>query len=515
MFKKILAGFISLTAVAATASATDVPLQKRLDPVIEQAIKDQRIVGAVVLVAKDGKVVYKKAAGLADREAKRPVTLKTQFRLASLTQPIVAAATLAVVEAEIFRLDEPIDKWLSGFKPKYGDGKEAEISIYQLLTHSAGLNYGYLEKKDGPYHQAKVSDGFDLSVKSFDENLQRIATAPLLYEPGTSWSYSIGYDLLGALLEKATKRTLPDLVGRTVLKPLGLKATTFTPKNSKQVAAQYTFAIPQPRKVAENDTLEIGTSPLAVAPGRVLDRKAYTSGGAGLVGTADDYLKFLEAIRKGGDPILDRAGVYSFTTNSLGLITSPVLGNGWGYGYGVAVLKNQGFAESLHSTGTWKLSGEYGSHFWVDQELGLTVVVLTNTAGTGTQERFLSDITRAVYGPDRNIPQPTITGTPATSVVDGKVYKFIPDSTDSASFSISNKPAWASFDVKTGGLTGTPKTTDIGKYADIVITATNVSGSVSLAKLDLEVVAPPPPAAPAAPVPAPAPIATEVPAAPK
>ncbi len=498
MLKRIVSGIVGVIAIAASAFAADVTLKSRLDPVIDRAIKDERIVGTVVLVARDGKLIYKKAAGLADREARRPVTLDTQFRLASLTKPIVAAATVALADAEIFRLDDPVTRWYPEFKPKLADGREPDVTVYQLLSHTAGLGYGYLESGKGPYHQAGVSDGFDRSVPSLDENLKRLAKAPLLYEPGTGWSYSIGYELLGGVLENAGKGRLPAVLQRTVTKPLGLKATTFTPADKKRVAAQYAFAIPRPKRLADSDTIDVGKSPLPVAPGRVFDRKAYPSAGAGLVGTAEDYLKFLEAIRQGGTPILDSAAVYSFTTNSLGLITSPALGKGWGYGYGVAVLKNQGLAESLHGVGTWRLSGEYGSHFWVDPQAGLTVVVLTNTAGAGTQERFSDDITRAVYGPERKIAQPTVDGIPVTTVVEGKAYKFVPEAVNAASFSIANKPSWAAFDAASGALTGTPKTEDVGTYGDIVITATNSSGSASLPGFALTVAPVPPPAAPVA-----------------
>lgn len=495
MVKHIIAGMIATAALGGTAVAAEPGLKQRLDQVVTRAVKEERIVGTVVLVAQDGKVVYKKAAGYADREAKRPVTLQTRFRLASLSKPVIAASISALADSGAFRLDDPVTRWYPEFKPKLANGSEAEITVYQLLTHTAGLGYGYLEAATGPYHTAGVSDGFDRSVASLDDNVQRLAGVPLAYEPGTGWSYSVGYDLLGGILAKAGKGSLEAVVKRTVTGPLGLKSITFAPVDKKQVAAQYSFAIPSPRKLADADTIEVGKSPLAVSPARVFDRGGYPSAGAGLVGNGEDYLKFLEALRKGGEPILDRAAVYSFVSNSLGLIKPAALGKGWGFGYGVYTLKNQAVAESLHGIGTWRLAGEYGSHFWVDPEAGLSVVVLTNTAGAGTQERFAEDIARAVYGPARKVALPTIGDIPLDSVVAEKGYKFVPEAVNAASFSISNKPSWASFDVATGALTGTPKASDAGVYQDIVITATNVSGSASLPPFSITVTAPPAPVA--------------------
>lgn len=499
MLKRIVTGIVGLTAITASAFAADGTLKSRLDPVIDSAIKDERIVGAVVLVAKDGKIVYKKAAGLADREAKRPVTLKTRFRLGSLTKPIVSAAASALSDKGAFRLDDPINKWYPDFKPKLANGNTPEITVYQLLSHTAGLGAGYLEAANGPYHLAHISDGFDRSVPSLDENLKRLAGVPLAYEPGTGWSYSIGYELLGNILAQAGNGSLENVVKKTVTKPLGLKSITFAPADRKQVAAQYAFDIPRPRKLNDPDAINVGKSPLSVSPERVLDRRAYPSAGAGLVGSGEDYLRFLEALRTGGEPILDRAAVYSLVTNSLGLINAPELGNGWGFGYGVYVLKNQALANVPYSVGTWRLTGEYGSQFWVDPEEALSVVVLTNTAGAGTQERFADDIARAVYGPERKIAAPTIGDIPIATVVADKAYKFVPEAVNAAGFTVSNKPAWAEFNPSTGALTGKPKLADVRAYNDIVISAVNGSGTAALPAFSITVTAPP------APVPAPAP----------
>jgi CubicO group peptidase (beta-lactamase class C family) len=424
IMKRVLPAVLGVMVMAVTAYAGDPALKKRLDPIIDQAVKEQRVVGAVVLVARDGKIVYKKAAGLADREAKRPVTLNTQFRLGSLSKPITTAAVLKLSDAKALRLDDPITKWLPDFQPKLPNGTTPDINVFNLITSTSGLGYTYLEAENGPYHQAGVSDGFDRQVASLDENLKRISQAPLLFEPNVDWSNSVSFDVLGAVLKKVGKGALPQVVTRTVTGPLKLKNTGFYPKNRNNVATPYVKAGPKPHRIAKNEALPLGKSALTLDPERIFDKKIYPSAGSGLVATAGDYVKFLETIRTGKPDLLERETFLSFTTNSLGGKTPDQLEKGWGFGYGVEVLRDPEFVKdkpavpSIFTKGTWKLSGEYGSHFWVDPDEGLTVVVLTNTAMAADQGRFPDEIARAVYGPDHKIAAPApapASAAPATS----------------------------------------------------------------------------------------------------
>lgn len=128
-----------------TTFANQLELTERLNTVIDQAIDEQRIVGAVVLVSEHGELVYQRAAGFADREAQRPMTLDTIFRLSSVSKPLVTAAALKLIEEHKISLDDPVTKYLPNFKPKLADGTTPIITIKQLLTHTAGLNYGFLK----------------------------------------------------------------------------------------------------------------------------------------------------------------------------------------------------------------------------------------------------------------------------------------------------------------------------------------------------------------------------------
>ncbi|HUI59188.1 MAG TPA: serine hydrolase domain-containing protein, partial [Steroidobacteraceae bacterium] len=151
-------------------------MQERLDPVLEAAIAGRRLVGAVVLVARGGRIAYRRAAGFADRESRTPLAPEHLFRLASLTKPVVTAAAMALIEQGKLALEDRLARWLPGFAPRLADGRIADITVRQLLTHTSGLSYGFSEEADGPYHRAQVSDGLDQPGLSLEENLRRLAS---------------------------------------------------------------------------------------------------------------------------------------------------------------------------------------------------------------------------------------------------------------------------------------------------------------------------------------------------
>jgi CubicO group peptidase (beta-lactamase class C family) len=376
----------------------DKAMAARLDSVIDRALGEKKIVGTVVLVAQDGKVVYHRAAGLADREARRPVREDDLFRLASMTKPIVSAAALRLSEQGKLRLEDPITRWLPTFRPKLPNGSTPTITVKHLLTHTAGLNYGFLEKAGGPYHKLKVSDGLDNPDISLEENLRRLADALLLFAPGTSWNYSLATDVLGAVVAQAGGADLPTVVQRLITGPLGMKETAFTVTRPARLATPYGDGTPQPKRMTHLYPLPFGEGTVLYSPARAFNRRAYASGGAGMVGTAQDYLAFLEAIRTGGGPILRAATVRQMTSNVIGNIPVNAAGPGWGWGLGFAILKSPAQAKTPMNIGSYQWGGAYGNHFWVDPKAKLTVVELTNTAVAGMTGAFPDAITKAVYG---------------------------------------------------------------------------------------------------------------------
>src|SRR5690606_21761287 len=159
--------------IAAGAPPGDAALQQRLDNVVEQWVPQERIVGAVILVARDGEVVYSRAAGYADRERGIEASRNTIFRLASMSKTIVSAAALALVDTGVLSLNDSVSQWLPHFRPKLTDGRQPPITIRQLMTHTSGLSYGFFENGDSHYFRNRVSNGLDQPGLSMEENLRR------------------------------------------------------------------------------------------------------------------------------------------------------------------------------------------------------------------------------------------------------------------------------------------------------------------------------------------------------
>jgi CubicO group peptidase (beta-lactamase class C family) len=198
---------------------------KHLDDIIDTALNERRIVGCVVLVARRGQLVYRRAAGMRDREQGMAMTPDSIFRLASITKPIVSATAMRLVEQGLIGLDDVVSHYLPHFRPRLPNGHFLEIRLRHLLTHTSGLTYRFLENSGHPYHQLNVSDGLDQPGLSLGENLGRIGEAPLAFEPGTDWRYSIATDVLGGVVEKATGLSLEETVAQHVLQPLDLADT--------------------------------------------------------------------------------------------------------------------------------------------------------------------------------------------------------------------------------------------------------------------------------------------------
>jgi len=387
---------------AAAGSASPVPATawdrtRALDAVIDDAVGSGRIVGATVLAAKHGEVVYQRVAGFADRETQRRIGQDQVYRLASMTKPVVCVTALALIDRGQLRLEDPVTRWLPNFRPKLIDGREPVITVRHLLTHTAGLTYGFLEAEDGQYHRLGVSDGLDASHLTLDENIQRIVSAHLLFEPGTSWRYSVAIDVLGAVIERVTGWTLPRAVQNIVTSPLNMTSVDFVATEGSGLATPYGDASPHAERMTDPFSLKFGQSAITYSPARALDPTAYPSGGTGLVGSAKDYLRFAEAIRTGGAGIIRPETAVAMTRNAIGDLAVSAAGPGFGWGLGVAVLKDPAAAKSPVNTGAWNWGGVYGTNFWVDPTAGLTIVALTNTAVAGMTGSFPTSLRRAVY----------------------------------------------------------------------------------------------------------------------
>jgi CubicO group peptidase (beta-lactamase class C family) len=371
-------------------------LRTRLDAAIDRALEERRIVGAVVLVAHHRTQVYGRAAGLADREARVPMTEDSIFLLASVTKPIVTATAVRLIEEGRIVLDDPVTRWLPDFIPRLPNGRVPMITVRHLLTHTAGLTYRSFEPADSPYNSLDISDGLDQPGLSLDENLQRLARAPLVYEPGSSWRYSLAIDVLGAVIAKAGEAPLPKVVRSLITDPLEMRDTDFVVVDHARLVTHYADGTPAPVRMTDGTTVPLFGAPVTFVPSRILDHSSYASGGAGMAGTAHDVLRFFETVRMGRDGLLRASTWEQMFVAHVGP-WAETFGPGWGFGWGWAVLDDPKLAATPQPKGTILWGGVYGHNWFVDRTNALSVVVLTNTAFEGMSGAFPVEMRDVIY----------------------------------------------------------------------------------------------------------------------
>ncbi|NTJ68445.1 beta-lactamase family protein [Agrobacterium rhizogenes] len=371
-------------------------MKERMDAVIETAIRTGKIVGTVVIVKKDGETVYSRAAGYADRESGKATETRTIFRLASVTKPIVAATVLALVDKGKLAFSDLVRDYLPYFRPKGPDGNVADITIRHLLTHTAGLSYGADPKTTPP--ERMFNSGLSDTDLDFEENFSRLSTFPLLAAPGTLWSYSIAIDVLGAAIARIEACSLDEAVRRHVTGPLGMNDTGFSVSDPERLATPYADGNPAAVRMSDHHLVSDNDGNLlAFAPTRLFNPRTFQSGGAGMVGTAPDLITFLEAIRRGGVPILKTGTAKAALLNQIGDIPRP--GEpGQGFSFLGAVIQDPVLAEVSLSKGSVTWGGVYGHSWFIDPVEGISAAIMSNTAVEGCLGSYPQDIAREIYG---------------------------------------------------------------------------------------------------------------------
>jgi CubicO group peptidase (beta-lactamase class C family) len=374
-------------------------LAARIDAALASALEQKRIVGGVIIVMQDGSVAHRKAYGLADREAGIEMKPEALFRLASISKPIVTAAAMRMIEMKQLALDAAVTDWLPDFMPKFADGSEPTITLRQLLTHTAGLSYDFMQLPDGSYQKHRVSSGADQDGLSMEENLQRIAAAGLAYPPGSMWIYSVAIDVLGAVMQKAAGAALPDIVARLVTQPMGMTDTAFHVVDKDRLVQPYSNAPAGPVRIGPvfRQPFLPGLAPISFTLSRAFDKTGYPSAGAGMNGTADDIARFLDAIRSGDNPVVSREATQQMMSNQIGplrILFDPT--GSTGFGFGGAVMLDPAQAGSPLSPGAWYWGGVWGHSWFVDPARRTTIVCLTNTTLEGMSGQLPRDLVQAV-----------------------------------------------------------------------------------------------------------------------
>ncbi|WP_022798300.1 serine hydrolase domain-containing protein [Thermus islandicus] len=368
---------------------------RRLDAYFRRMVEEGLLPGALVLVARGGEVAFLGVYGYLDPGRGLPMREDAFFRLYSMTKPWVSALALTFVEEGTLSLRDPLEKYLPGFAAlKVGRevGEEVVLEplrrpvlVYDLLRHTAGFTYGVFFRSPVKrlYLEAGV-DRFDLSREAF---LSRLAALPLRFQPGEAFEYGLSTDVLGHLLEALAGKGLAELLEERVFRPLGMKDSGFVAQDPTRLAQPF----PQDPETGRRIVL----LPVEAPPPRY-------AGGMGGVGTAWDYLRFLEALRT-GKGLLHPSLARLMTQDHLGPLYPEGLrrgleylpGPGYGFGLGVAVRLAGGMAPGHPGEFYW--AGFGGTYFFVDPAAGLTALLLAqapNLLAVLEPERAL----HSVYG---------------------------------------------------------------------------------------------------------------------
>lgn len=364
-------------------------MSKSVDRVIDDAIANKSIVGTEVIAAKGGKIIYRRAAGYFDREAGIAMPENAIYRLASVTKPIVATTALAMADKDLLKFSDRVDHYLPYFRPRLSDGSVAAMTIAHLLTHTAGLSYGYPG-------DSVITTGMKDTDLDHEQNLTRIAAQPLLFAPGTGWNYSVATDVLGAVLAAIHGGTLGEAAATHVTAPLGMKDTGFSVSDPARLAPPYADGAPEPLRMGNHqDVINEDGDTISFSPVRLWNPRAFQSGGAGMVGTATDILTLLETLRTGGDGIVSPATVAAAMSNQIGDL--PRDEAGLRFGYLGAVVADPHAAETPEAPGSVNWGGVYGHSWLVDPANELVMVSMSNTALEGCLGVYPRNVRNALY----------------------------------------------------------------------------------------------------------------------
>jgi len=402
----LLSAVLLLSAIAADAQTTaahagsqafDASRAATIDRALQNYVDTDRVAGIVALVMQDGQVVYEKAFGWADKEAGRKMTTDTIFRIASQTKALTSTAIMQLLEEGALTLNTRAGSFIPSFTRttvavanERGAVRQVPatrpITIRDLLTHTAGISYG-TEPSVRDLYEAKglgpaAGAGWYTADKdeSVCETMERLGTLPFVAQPGEAWVYGYNTDVLGCIVEKASGKPLDAYIRDRITTPLGMTDTQFflPPAQRDRLAAVYSSVENKYARAPEG----------ARGQGAYVDgpRKNF-AGGAGLLSTARDYARFLEAMRRNGSidgtRILSPRSVKLMSTNQVGTLHSTT-GLGWGLGFETV---DRFGANTMSSADAFGWGGAYGSIYRVDPETRLVMVMMIQLIPNATDIR--------------------------------------------------------------------------------------------------------------------------------
>jgi CubicO group peptidase (beta-lactamase class C family) len=394
----VLLSGVALTAQAPprsiAAGSFDPARAAVIDRGLQRYVDSDRVAGIVALVLQDGQVVYDKAFGWADKEAGRRMTTDTIFRIASQTKALTSTAIMQLVEEGSLTLTSRVGTFIPSFASttvavasERGSVTRVParrpITVRDLLTHTAGISYGTDPSVAAMYEVKGLGPAAGAGWYTADKDepvcdtMERLGTLPFVAQPGEAWVYGYNTDILGCIVEKASGMPLDAYIRDRITTPLGLKDTQFflPPAQKERLAAVYSSVDGKYARAPEG----------ARGQGHYVDgpRRSF-AGGAGLLSTARDYARFLEAIRRGGSldgtRLLSPLAVKLMSTNQVGTLHSQT---GLGFGYGFETVDRFG-ANGMSQEGAFGWGGAYGSMYRVDPAARLVMVMMIQLVPNAT-----------------------------------------------------------------------------------------------------------------------------------
>jgi CubicO group peptidase (beta-lactamase class C family) len=417
------------TASAIAPPTVDPESAKAIDKLMQDYAAADRVPGAIALVMRDGKVVYRKAVGYNDVDAKTPLTTDAIMRIASQTKAITSVGAMMLYDEGKFQLDDPISKYLPAFKKQFVLGflnehdttytmipVKQEITIRQLFTHTSGISYPIIGSKEAVmiYAKNKIPSGIGTPTGTLAKSMDDLAKLPLLHEPGQRFTYGLSVDVLGRLIEVLSGQSLDQYLRRRIFEPLGMKDTYFYLPADKQARLVKLYSEDASKKT-------VPMAPMAQSSGKMSPdypktKGTYFSGGAGLSSTIDDYAAFLQMLlNKGtynGHRLLKPETVALMTKNQTGKVNQG--DHKFGLGFSITMPENvrvPGLSE-----GSYEWGGIFGTTYWVDPKEKLVGLIYTqkypNTTGGDLDDKF-KKLVYQVFVPDQKAPASA--ATPAAS----------------------------------------------------------------------------------------------------
>ncbi|HEX6440968.1 MAG TPA: serine hydrolase domain-containing protein, partial [Stellaceae bacterium] len=367
----------------------------RLAAVIRRDVENTVIPGAVVAIARAGRLGYAEAFGWRDREAGAPMTADAIFRIASMTKPMTSVAAVMLSEAGALEIAAPVTDYIPEFA-ELAVGIERTkpqrvMTVQDLLRHTSGLTYAQFG--DSPvqmiWRDAKLME----EGQSNAELVAKLSRLPLMFEPGTTWEYSMSTDVLGRVVEVVSGKSLAEFFAERICKPLGMSDTGFAAlgKRAGRVAEPQADPATGNRPPMRNVTRD----------------NSWHSGGGGAVSTAADYLRFCQMLLNGGEfegvrllapkTIAHMASdhlppdvQYGVTTRPRFGALAPVPEMGYGFGLGFAVRTAQGRSPVPGSVGEFFWGGVTGTYFWIDPQEDMVVVLMLQAPDQRLHYRYLT-----------------------------------------------------------------------------------------------------------------------------